>query len=254
MNSLAALFAGAAVLAQAGPNGPNMIHYSVDEPLTATAADPDATGSVQAFVKHGGSADRQRLRVAVAQLDPSANYTLLAQMGDDTNLISVANFTTTSSGKGSVLYIQDRVPGSHTVRRANKRSLPAVIHPLTHVGAVAIANANGEIVLTASLHGSPSMNFELATVLQNTGNDPEAVGCVAIACQNGSVQFRLFASGQSSEFTFCVNETPVATYLTDDTGRIGIGVFPQTAPSPLMFQKLSMRNAANDLVLDSFIQ
>ncbi len=253
MKTLAALCAGAAVLAQAAPTGPTTIRYSVDQTLAATAVDPDATGSVQAVVSHDGRIDRQHLRVSVAQLDPRASYTLLAQMGDAPNLVSITNFTTTSAGRGGVLYIQNRVLNSRAVRRPTKRSLPEPMNPVTRARSIAVANANGEIVLTASLHESPSMTFEMARVLENTGNDPQAVGCLVVACQNGGVQFRLFATGQSSEFTFCVNETPVATYPADETGRISVGIFPNVSPSPVTFQKLSLRNAANEVVLEGVV-
>jgi hypothetical protein len=250
---LAALCTGAAVLAHAASSGPSLLHYSVQETLTATAVDPDATGSVQAFMKRDGKIDRQRLRVTVAQLESSATYTLLVQMGGDPNLVVVTNFTTTPAGKGGVLYVQNRVLNRPAVRHITKHSLPEMMDPVTHTRSIAVADANGEIVLTASLHESSSMNFEMATVLENTGQDLQAVGCLAIACQNGSVQFRLFATAQTSEFTFCVNETPVATYFADDTGRISIGTFPNSAPSPAMFEKLSLRNGTNAVVLESLV-
>ena len=253
MKALAALCAGAAVLTQAAPTGPTMIRYSVEESLTANAVDPDATGSVQAAVSHDGKTDRRRLRVSVAQLDPRSSYTLLAQMGAAPNFVSVTNFTTTATGRGGVLYIQNRALNSRGARRPSKRSLPEVMNPVTHARTIAVANAKGEIVLTASLHESPSMTFELACVLENTGNDPQAVGCLAVVCQNGGVQFRLFATGQSSELTFRVNETPVATYQADETGRISIGAFPNASPSPMTFQKLSLHNAANDVVLEGIV-
>jgi hypothetical protein len=197
--------------------------------------------------------DRQRLRVLVAQLEPRATYTLLAQIGDEPNLFSVTNFTTTPAGRGSILYIHNRALNGRAVRPPTKRSLPEGMKPVTQARTIAVANANGEIVLTASLHESASMNFEMARILENTGSDPQAAGCLAVACQGGGVQFRLFATGQSSELTFCVNETPVATYPTDEAGRIRVGVFPNASPSPMTFQKLSLRNASNDVVLESIV-
>ena len=230
-----------------------MLHYSVEENLVATAVDPDATGSVQAFLRHDSKMHLQRLRVMAAQLDPRASYTLRMQMGDGADWVTITNFTTTPSGRGGVLYIESRVLNGHAFRRSTKRSLPEVIDPITHARAIAIANAKGEVVLTASLHESPSLNFEMATVLRNTGNDFQAVGCLAVACQNGGVQFRLFATAQTSEFTLYVNELPVATYPADETGRISVGVLPPLAPSPLAFEKLSLRNAAGAVVLESVI-
>lgn len=253
MITLVAFFLGATSGAQAAPGEPSMIRYFVQETFTATAVDPDATGSVQAVVKRDGKVDRRRLRVAMAQLNPSASYTLLAQMGDEPNLFAVTNFTTTPAGRGGVLYIQNRVLNRPVAPRSTRRSLPEMIAPVTRVRAIAIANANDEIVLTASLHDSPSMNFEMATVLENTGHDLQVVGCVAVACNNGGVQFRLLATGQSGDFTFCVNETAVAKYPMDDSGRINVGILPAAAPSPLLFKKLSLRNASSEVVLESVI-
>ena len=42
-----------------------------------------------------------------------------------------------------------------------------------------------------------------------------------------------------------VNGVPVQTYPADSTGYIGVGVFPATAPSPLKFREVSLRNAAD---------
>ena len=71
--------------------------------------------------------------------------------------------------------------------------------------------------------------------------------------QQGHLQFRLFAAGQGDQFTFLVNDSPVGTYATDYTGRISVGAFPSAAPSPLAFRKLGVRNANDDLVLESTV-
>ena len=97
------------------------------------------------------------------------------------------------------------------------------------------------------------MQFELTSVFNNTGADYAAVGCLAVAVQSGHLQFRLFATGQSSQFTFDVNDSPVGTYAADETGRINVGAFPSTAPSPLAFRKLSVRNSEDTIVLESTV-
>lgn len=240
--TLAALLASA-VMAHAHPNGPNLIHYSVNESMTASGVDADATGRVQAFVKQKGDSDHQRLRVHVAGLDPRTTYTLLAQIGDDPNLVVVTSFTTGAAGKGNVLY-------NHGAKTNVNHALPEVLNPLTDVRAFAVANGNGDIVLSVNLHESASMNFELASVFNNTGNDPQAIGCVAVACQSGVVQFRLLAAGQSSRYTLCINDSPVASYSAN-SGSINIGALPVSAPSPLDFRKLAVRNASDEIVLQS---
>ena len=245
LTTLLALFAAMA-LVRANPNGPNKVQYFVNETMTATGVDAIATGRVQAFVKQKGDSDHQRLRVHVAHLDPRTSYTLLAQIGDDTNLVAVTNFTTGVAGVGNVLYFLNSRAMSH-----GRHTLPDSLNPLTDVRTLAVANTNGEIVLSVNLHQSVSMKFELASVFSNTGKDPRAIGCVAVACQDGVVQFRLLAAGQSSEYTFCVNDTPVATYQADLSGTINVGAVPDTAPSPLSFRKLSVRNIDDQVVLQS---
>ena len=250
------IFAGTTGLAQAALTGPNMIRYSVDETFTATGVAPDATGRAQVLDKKDGEAGHQRLRVTVAHLDPRTSYTLLAEAGDTLAVITISEFTTTGLGRGIVSLSENAVLTRRGLRKtaAGRRALPEGLSPLTEVRSLMIADPSGQVVLTVALHESAAMSFALTSVFENTGNDPEAIGCLAVACQNGSVQFRLFAAGQSSQFTFCVNDSPVGTYQADYTGRISIGAFPHAAPSPLLFQKLCVRNAGNAVVLQSNVR
>lgn len=257
LNTLLVLFAGA-TLAAAAPGNANKVSYKVDEALVASGVDADAAGRVQAFVKQQGNSDHQRLRVTATHLDPKTPYTLLALIGTNVDYTIVTNFTTSSLGQGKVVYFQNRAlkQNGHNGRGAgvNKHALPAVIDPLTDVRALAIANTNGEVVLSVDLHASLAMEFELASVFNNTGADPDAIGCVAVACQNGAVQFRLFAAGRSSEYIFCVNDAPVANYEADWAGRISVGAFPNSAPSPMFFKKLDVRNGGNAVLLQSDVR
>ena len=98
------------------------------------------------------------------------------------------------------------------------------------------------------------MQFELTTVFQNSGTDAVAIGCLAVACQGGGVQFRLLAAGDSSRFTLCVNGSSVESYDADAAGRISVGVFPNGAPSPLDFRDLCVRNNADAVVLQSEVR
>jgi len=248
LKTLVVLFAGA-LIAQGNPNGPTSIRYTVESALTPTGADADATGRVQAFSKKVGSSDQHRLRINAAGLDPKSTYTVLAQIGSDPNFVVVTNFTTSSRGSGRVVYV-----ASPRARGVSRRALPEMLNPISTVCAIAIANSNGDVVLSTDLHQAESMKFELTSVFENTGQDAAAIGCVAVACQGGGVQFRLFAAGQSSQLTFCVNGAPIETYQTDLTGRISVGALPGSAPSPLDFRVLSLRNSADETVLQSEVR
>jgi len=235
-----------AVVAQADPNGPNLVHYSVDEVMTPTGVDADATGRVRAFVREKGDTGLERLRLQVAGLDPRAPYVLLAKVGDATDFAEVATFTTTAAGKGNVFYLQN-----HRSKNPGRRALPEMLGSLPGVSALAVANTNGQVILSVNLHESPSMSFQLASVFSNVGSDPKAIGCVAVLFENGVVQFRLLAAGDSSAFTFCVNDVPLATYDANGAGFVNVGMLPQAAPSPMKFRNLSVRDDADEVVLQS---
>lgn len=246
---VAVLPGGATVFAAPSANS---VQYSVSAPLVATGFDPDARGAVQAVVKKKGQVNLQRLRLAVSRLDPSTPYQLLAGFGDDTNLVSVAEFNTTPGGRAVILQLAP--PASPKARRLpRKKALAEALSPLTEVHTIAVATTNGEVVLFARLHDSPTLSFELNSVLSNTGADTAAIGVLSVAIQEGNLQFRLFAAGQSPELTFCVNTEALATYVTDVAGRISIGALPRRAPSPLAFRNICVRNADDEIVLESTV-
>ena len=240
---IAALYV-AALVAPVNAAGPVQLRYTVDAAMTGTGLDTDAVGRVQALVKQNRS-ERQRLRVTASNLDPRASYTLLVQLGTSSDWVTVTSFTTSAAGRANILYLQGAT---------KKHALPELLTAVTEVRAVAIATEDGYVVLFANLHKAETMQFELTSVFDNTGTDPSAIGCVAMACQNGSVQFRLFAAAQSSQLVLCINDAPVATYAADATGRINVGVLPNSAPSPLFFKKMALRNAGEEVVLQSEVR
>ena len=246
-----AVLAAGALPAQANVLQSNKVQYSADQFMTATGVEAEATGRVQVFLKQQGKSDHQRLRLLVSGLEARTPYTLRAQIGDDTNFVIVSTFTTAATGQGNVLFLQNGVP--KTVRK-KKHALPELLASLTEARALTVVNTNGDTVLTVNLHESQSMRFELSSVFNNSGSDAEAIGCLAVSSQSGHVQFRLFAAGQSSAFSFWVNDQSVATYSADPAGRISIGAFPSHAPSPLFFRKLRVRNAANEVVLQTDVR
>jgi len=246
---LAVLLAGA-LIAQASPNGPTSVRYTVESAMTSSDVGADASGRVQAYSKKVGSSDHYRLRLNAAGLAPKTTYTVLAQIGSDPYFVAVTNFTTGSHGSGRVVYLNSSARSG----TASRRALPQVLNPVSTVRAIAVADSDGQVVLSTDLHQAESMRFEIASVFENTGNDAAAIGCVAIACQGGGVQFRLFAAGDSSQFTFCVNGAPVETYQADAMGHISVGAFPAVAPSPLDFLSLSLRNSADQVVLQSDVR
>jgi hypothetical protein len=238
--------------AEAGPN--NFVRYNVDATLTPTGVDADATGRVQAFLKHQGSSDNRRLRVRVTHLDPNSQYTLQALVGDATDAVVVDTFTTDGAGKATLVFVENTSSRASNKPRKHRHALPEDVADLTTVRSVAIVDANNEVVLSADLHSAENLSYQVATAFTNTGNDPDAIGVMAAAVQNGTIQFRLFAMGQSSHFTLMINDEPIASYAADFTGGIAIGAYPPTAPEPMRFRQVGLKNAADVVILESNVR
>ncbi len=252
--TVAALFSVTLVV-QARPN--SFIRYNVDSEMTSTGVDADATGRVQVFLKQQGNSDHRRVRVRVSHLDPSATFTLQALVGDSAEPVAVGTFTTDARGKAIVVYaehvsLRENAPAS--ALRKNKHALPENIFDLTAVRSLAVVNANSEVVLTSDLRSAESLNYQVATAFKNTGTDPDAIGVMAAAVQSGTIQFRLFAMGQSSEYSLVINNESVANYSADFSGRIAVGSYPSKAPGPMQFRDVSLRNSADVVILESHVR
>jgi hypothetical protein len=202
---------------------------------------------VQALERNNGRADNQRLRITAKHLDANKTFWLLAQLGDSSDWTVVTSFKSSARGRGRVTYLQ-------TAAANSRRAFPDGIHAVTEARVLAIADETGYVILSVNLHAANTMRFELATVFENAGTDMLALGCLAVACENGGVQFRLLATAQSSQLTFCVNDAPVATYAPDATGLFRAGVLPFSAPSPLLFKKMTLRNASEQVVLQTDVR
>jgi hypothetical protein len=254
LTTLAALFS-AVIVAQGGPG--TFVRYHVDTAMTATGIDSNATGSVQAFLKHQGKSDNRRLRMRVANLEPRAAFSLQGTVGEADGAVVVAQFTTDASGKASIVYVENaalRKTEKTRSFRKNKHALPETVFDVASVRAFSVVNDDGEIVLSADLHGAESFNYQVAAAFKNTGVDGDAIGCMAAAVQHGTIQFRLFAMGQSSQYTLVINNEPVASYAADYLGGIAVGSYPSLAPNPMSFREISVKNAADVMILESHLQ
>jgi hypothetical protein len=248
--TLAALFS-AALVAQAKPN--HFVRYQVETDFVTTGVDADATGQVQVFLKQQSESEQRRLRVRVSNLDTNATFTLQAIIGSNTPIV-IATFTTSASGKATLAYVDHTSPKPPKNARPNKHALPENISDLTDVRTLLVVNANNDVVLSSDLHAIETLNYEVATAFTSTGTDPDAIGIMAAAVQNGTIQFRLFAMGQSSQYTLMVNDQPVANYFADPMGGIAVGQYPPAAPAPMQFRNVSLKNAADVVILESHVR
>ena len=233
------------------------IRYRSDASFAAVGSDADATGSVQAFAKRVDDNDVQRLRVRVAGLDAGARYTLNATL-DDGSSVAMTTFTTDESGGAVIIYLQNNgvTQSSQALRRARAKrlSLPMNVPNVVSIGSISVVSGSGETVLSADLHASETLNYQVTSVFANTGVDGDAMGCVAFAIEEGTTQFRLFALGQpNSAYTLSVNGQDVTIYYSDYTGRIAVGVVPN-AGSLLGYHTLALKNSDGVAVLETTVR
>jgi hypothetical protein len=249
--TLAALFS-AALLAQANPK--QFVRFGADADFVATGVDADAAGRAQVFLRHQGSSEQSRLRVRVHDLDPSTTFTLKATFGNDTTAVAISTFTTDASGKATILYTARESAKTPKHVRPNKHAFPETLSDISQLRSLSIANANDQVVLSADLQAAEDFSYEVATAFTATGTDPDAIGIMAAAVQSGTIQFRLFAMGQSSQYTLTINDQAVANYFADPMGSIAVGKYPPAAPAPMEFRKVGLKNAANVVILESQVR
>src|ERR1041384_3402032 len=92
-----------AAIAGPGPNhGTDIIHLSIQAPLTNEGIVTNASGSARIDWHKQGNANHQSLQVNVHGLDANASYELAALLDDDTNLTSAITFTTDANGNASI--------------------------------------------------------------------------------------------------------------------------------------------------------
>jgi len=136
--------------------------YKLD--MVNTGVDQDAKGNITGTMSRNANASNQRLKLTVANLEPNTAYQLIAFMGDETNLTSVAEFTTDANGAYAVTYAQ-KCPGNTS---SGGVPLPPSLDPISRIHQLDVVNA-GNVVLTGVIGADSPSDCTAATV---TSTDP----------------------------------------------------------------------------------
>jgi hypothetical protein len=124
--------------------GSSVLHVLYNVDMANSGVDPNATGKLNGTLTRQGNANNQRLRLSLANLDPSSTYQLMAFIGDDAIPRNVADLTTDSKGSVAVSYVQ-KCPGPSN---AGGQPLPAVLNPISRIHQLDIVK-DGNVILTA---------------------------------------------------------------------------------------------------------
>jgi hypothetical protein len=222
-------------------------HFTFTVAMTPTGVDANASGSVSGAIMRQGNSFNQTLKVSVAHLDSNTVYQVTAFLGDDTNEVSVGEFTTDAKGAFKTAYV-DKSQG----KGPKNKDLPSVLNPLCAVRELHIFDANTNKVLGAVLNDPDRGQYLVQRSMNNTGIIPAAAGTLRIKANPKSLQFRFQASGltPNTDYQLAFNGTVAQTNISDASGNLTLTTFPQSAPDVLDIQTVSLNdNTGTNVIL-----
>jgi len=234
----------------AAAGGTTVQHFTFKTAMTATGVDTNATGSVSGSINRQGKAVNQSLNVSVAHLDPNTTYQVTAFLGDDTNEVSVSQFTTDSKGGFKARYVNK----SQGKGSPNKQ-LPTALNPLCAVRELHIFDSNTNRVLGAVMNMPDKGQYLVQGTMFNTGVIPAATGNLRIEANSKSVQFRLRATGltPNTDYQLAINGNIVQTNMSGASGGLTLTVLPPVVQNVLDIQSVSLNDntGANIILITS---
>jgi hypothetical protein len=230
----------------AAPSGTGIVQFISETDMTNAGVDPDATGKINVTASQG-NANNQQLNISLANLDPNTAYQLIAFIGDDTNAMSIAEFTTDRNGTFTVSYVKK----SHGKPNPHAEPLPNALDPMCNVRELDIVNGNTETVLQAVLASPDQWHYLVIHSMNNTGFLPAAVGNLLILAGPRSTLFWLRASGLTprTDYSLTINGNVVQTSTSDKTGRLNLTTLPPGSPDVLDIHTVALTDVRGNVVL-----
>ncbi len=207
----------------------------------------DASGLVKVKLVSQGNVNTETLNILLTHLNPNTTYHLVALLGDDTNAVSITNFTTSATGSYSSSYIK-----SSRIQNGSVKMMPDALDPLCNVRELDIVNEGDEIVLQANLSDPDQGKYLVIRSMINTGFVPAAVGNLTIQADAQSTRFRLQASHltPNTNYRLVVNDTIGAPSESDSTGKLNLTNLPPESPALLDIQVVALTdNTGTNIVL-----
>jgi hypothetical protein len=239
---MVASLAATAVAAPATRNGSAVLHYQTRNTFTGTGA-----GSLRLQQNEQGNSSKQTFQLSLSGLTADTTYTLAAVVGDDTNAVPVASFTTDSNGGARIVYSAK----GQGKGKGNGAALPAELNPLVDVRAISVLDAATQTVSYAWINTSQQFNYLVKRNL--TSLDATAAGQISLIANNNNVNFRLNAGGltPTSDYSLALNSNVVATATSDANGALQISEWPAGAPAILDLRFLQLLDSNTNAVLST---
>jgi hypothetical protein len=244
----AAILAAASLWADppAGPHrhGTDILHFFVHTTMNNEGVTHSAAGRVDAGRNQQGHADNQRLRVTLRGLDANAAYQLLALVNEDTNLTTVAEFSTDNRGRAALDY---RSLGNGRSHGHGKSLLPEFLDPVSNIRELDVFNSNTQAVLSADL----TLPDRLQYLIKRDLSTNDAGALLRIKATTRQTQFRLIADGldPQADYWLVLNGGIVQTNRTDDRGRLRVTSLLLHPTAILDVRSLGLWDTASNVVL-----
>jgi hypothetical protein len=199
---------------------------------------PDASGKIDVSIDTQGNTSSQHLEITLANLSPGTVYGLIAFVGDETNVLSITNFTTNEKGSFKIDYKKN---GN------NKETdpLPGALNPLCNVLELDIVagGTNGtNTVLRAVLANPDQGQYLVSGSMENPGILPAATGNLTLGANAQTTKFQLRASHLTprTDYRLVVNDNIGPSELSDKSGNLNLTALPEGSPSVLDIQSVAL--------------
>jgi hypothetical protein len=210
-------------------------------------ADPEACGGVRLKLRQQGRADVQKLDLQVEALAPETPYSLFAFLRDVANPLEVETFTTDEDGDAR-LKLMHLGHGN-----ASGKVFPPGLDPLTQIVRLEVRDEADAVVLAVDLADADRIGVLVKRKLDDAGAEPGAAGALFLKQRDDAASFRLTASGLApgASYTLMIDGAPYGSYPADADGELRIDTLPDGAPLPYEMQTIELRNAGDEVVLET---
>lgn len=238
--------ASASLAKPPGAGGTDILHLSLRTGWHE-AADPGAGGELDMKLRQQGHADVQKLAVEVEGLAPETTYSLWIFLRDVVDPLEAPSFTTDADGdaKLKLKHLGHSSGSGH--------QFPPGLDPLSELVRMEVRDEADAVVLAVDLEDADRVGILVKRKLADAGAEPGAAGVLFLKQRDDTASFRLSAAGLTAgaDYTLVIDGAAYGPYPADADGELRIDALPMGAPLPYAMQTIELRNAGDEVVLET---
>jgi hypothetical protein len=234
--------------AKPGNGGTDILHWAVRKAMTNEDTNSNAKATVDMKQNTQGRANNQRIDLRIRDLTTNTAYQLWALIGDDTNYVHAADFTTDNSGNAKLKYMFVGSSQGHGHGRG-KKALPGDLNPISQLSGLAIGIASTQAVFTANLLAPDKLNY----LIKRRLTEDDITADLRLKATQSKLQFRLYVWGLSptNDYHLVLNDALVSSGSSSTNGNLSFESLPVNASDILNVRSLSLIDSATNIVLST---